>query len=105
MSLPHANKRLVGPYISYEAHAKLGYDPCKLIVRSFIVQGSPLMIRENVNSVDVMGQEHVGASCSSNVALLYSNHVTSSCIEEERCDDEIDFIHGPYGIHWRDVMP
>ena len=53
------------------------------------------MIKENVEIVDPVAQEHVGASCANHVALFSSVHVTSNCIEEERCHGEIDFIHKP----------
>lgn len=69
-------------------------------VRSFNAQGSPLVIEENVEIVDLVAQEHIGACVpprryASNIVLVSSIHETSSCREEERHDDEIVFTHEP----------
>jgi len=76
-------------------------------VRSFSLQDSPSVIEEHMEVVvpNFEAQQHVGAPKSSmrasvplrryasHVALVSSIRETSSCIEEERCDDKIYFIH------------
>ena len=54
VAVRHSNERLVGFSISQRAYAKLGSNPCSLIVISFSAYGSPLVIRETMEIADPM---------------------------------------------------